>query len=156
MKNIAKRPGQQPNADIVALLNQSLADMLALKINAKQAHWNVKGENFIALHELFDKVSAQADAYADMLAERAVQLGGPAEGSIGHIAKRAARPDYPQTTDAQKHIRALSGQLMETSDHMRDAIDTSDHLGDAVSADIFTQIAGGLDKYQWFVSSHQK
>ena len=156
MKNTAKKPDQLSNTSLFALLNQSLADMLALKINAKQAHWNVKGESFIALHELFDKVSAQADEYADSIAERLVQLGGQAEGGASHIVKRAAHADYPQVTDAQKHVKALGNQLQETANQMREAIETSDSMDDAVTADLFTQIASGLDKYHWFVSSHQK
>lgn len=155
MKNIAKRPVANANADLVMLLNQSLADMLALKNNVKQAHWNVKGPNFIALHELFDKVATQVDLYADTIAERAVQIGGMAEGSIAHIAKRAAQTNHPQTTDAAKLVKAIGSQLKSVSDQMKEAIETSDHLDDAVTADMFTEIASGLDKYQWFVSSHQ-
>lgn len=155
MKNVAKKPDSRSNTSVIALLNQSLADLLALKINTKQAHWNVKGENFIALHEMFDKLATDVDQYADTIAERVQQLGGYSEGTLTHITKRAAHSDYVQTTDAQKHVRAIAAQLKATADSLREAIDTSDDLGDAVSADIYTQITGGLDKWHWFVSSHQ-
>jgi len=155
MKNVAKKTGALSNASMIALLNQSLADMLALKINAKQAHWNVKGENFISLHELFDKLATDADGYADTLAERVQQLGGYSEGSLAHITKRAAQANYVQTTDSQKHVKAIANQVKATADSLREAIDTSDNLGDKVTADIYTQITGGLDKWHWFISSHQ-
>src|SRR4051812_1926655 len=63
---------------MVPLLNQQLADCLDLQGQCKQAHWNVKGPAFIALHELFDKVSEAIEGYADLIAERLVQLGGVA------------------------------------------------------------------------------
>lgn len=155
MKNVAKKPDSRSNANVIALLNQTLADMLALKSNVKQAHWNVKGVSFIALHELFDQVATAVDGYADTIAERAVQLGGMAEGNIAHIAKRAGNANAPIVSDQQKLVRSVGDQLKAVADQVREAIDTADDLDDKVTADIFTQIAGGLDKYQWFVSSHQ-
>jgi starvation-inducible DNA-binding protein len=155
MKNIDKKPAAHANSQIVALLNQSLAELLSLKLNAKQAHWNIKGHNFIALHELFDRVATEVDGFADTVAERAVQLGSLAEGGVAHISKRASSASYPQTTDAVKHVKALASQLEMVANQLRDAIDTSAELGDAVTADSFTQITSGLDKLRWFVSAHQ-
>jgi len=154
MKNASKKPSANTNADVAALLNQSLAELLALKLNAKQAHWNVKGATFIALHELFDRVAAEVDGFADTIAERAVQIGSLAEGSLAHVNKRAAHANHPQTTDAEIHVKALSEQLEATANSLRDAIDTSADLGDAVTADTFTHVTSGLDKLRWFVSSH--
>src|SRR2546422_5087145 len=57
------------------LCNARLADAIDLQTQTKQAHWNVKGPHFIALHELFDKVNADVEDYVDLIAERAVQLG---------------------------------------------------------------------------------
>ena len=63
---------------VVEMLNEHLADAIDLHLQAKQAHWNIKGPNFVGLHELFDRIAAQADEYADLIAERAVALGGVA------------------------------------------------------------------------------
>src|SRR5947199_9089147 len=79
----------------VDLLNARLADCIDLQTQTKQAHWNVKGPNFIALHELFDKVNDEVQDYADDIAERAVQLGGVAEGTARTVAKRSALAEYP-------------------------------------------------------------
>src|SRR5215813_7833601 len=67
----------------VELLNARLADCIDLQTQTKQAHWNVKGPNFIALHELFDNINEEVEDYVDLIAERAVQLGGVAEGTAG-------------------------------------------------------------------------
>src|SRR5712671_7887518 len=67
---------------MIDLLNQELADVLDLGLQAKQAHWNVKGPNFIGPHELFDKVAEELEELTDNMAERAVELGDVALGTI--------------------------------------------------------------------------
>jgi starvation-inducible DNA-binding protein len=71
-----------------ALLNQRLASAVDLQKQMKQAHWNVKGPSFIGLHELFDKVAEAVEGYVDQIAERIVQLGGVAEGTMRMAASR--------------------------------------------------------------------
>src|SRR5215471_18122422 len=76
-------------AELIPLINQRLADALDLQLQLKQAHWNVKGPNFIGLHELFDEIHESVESYVDMIAERAVQLGGVAEGTARTVAGRS-------------------------------------------------------------------
>lgn len=155
---IAHHPKVKENVQpttMIVLLNQLLANTLDLKLSVKQAHWNVRGGNFIALHELFDKVSAQVEEYADMLAERAVQLGGTAHGDLQTIADQSVLPGYP--TDIHEgfdHVRVLIGLMGMLADAHRQAINTAENSDDKVTADLLTEIARGLDKYHWFVRSH--
>src|SRR5207342_2674600 len=96
-------------AKVVELLNARLADCIDLQTQTKQAHWNVKGPNFIALHELFDKVNEDVEDYVDEIAERAVQLGGTAEGTARMAAKRSSLSEYPaKAMDGRSHVDALS------------------------------------------------
>jgi starvation-inducible DNA-binding protein len=67
--------------EVISLLNQRLAACIDLQLQCKQAHWNVKGPTFIALHELFDKIDEDVENYSDLLAERVVQLGGTPAGA---------------------------------------------------------------------------
>src|SRR5438477_12000664 len=145
----------QKRADVVAVLNPRLADAIDLMHQAKQAHWNVKGPNFIALHKLFDEIVDAAEEYMDLLAERVVQLGGTAEGTIQMAAQRSALKEYPLQMSAERdHVAALSSALAAFGKSVRQAIDQSDELGDRDTADIFTEISRGTDKYLWFVEAH--
>src|SRR5690606_39481545 len=91
------------------LLGALLADAVDLQMQAKQAHWNVKGENFIALHELFDKVVIDAQGATDMIAERIMQLGGTAQGTVRVAARQSRLKEYPlNATGSDKHVDALS------------------------------------------------
>jgi starvation-inducible DNA-binding protein len=142
-------------AKIVELLNARLADCKDLQTQAKQAHWNVKGPNFIALHKLFDEINADVEDYVDEIAERAVQLGGVAEGTARMVAKRSTLPEYPLTaTDGRSHAEALSTALAAFGKLARKAIDESNELADLDTVDLFTEVSRGIDKWLWFVEAH--
>jgi starvation-inducible DNA-binding protein len=139
----------------IALLNARLADALDLHTQSKQAHWNVKGPSFIALHELFDKIAEETDGYVDDIAERITALGGIAEGTARVAAKKSSLKEYPlDITKGSDHVEALSNALAEFGTLVREAIDAASGFGDADTADLFTGISRGVDKYLWFVESH--
>ncbi len=140
---------------VVELLNARLADCIDLQTQTKQAHWNVKGPNFIGLHELFDKVNGEVEEYVDEIAERAVQLGGVAEGTARMVAKRSSLAEYPvNTVDGHSHVDALSSALAAFGKSARKAIDQANELGDLDTADLFTEVSRGIDKWLWFVEAH--
>lgn len=140
---------------IVELLNARLADCLDLQTQSKQAHWNVKGASFIALHKLFDEISTDVEGYVDEIAERAVQLGGVVEGTARTVAKRTSLPDYPaDAVDGQSHAEALSSALAAFGKSARKAIEEANHLRDLDTADLFTEVSRAIDKWLWFVEAH--
>lgn len=143
-------------AQVAGLLNARLADCIDLQTQCKQAHWNVKGPSFIALHKLFDEINEDVEEYVDLLAERVVQLGGVAEGTTRMVAGRTTLPDYPTVTDGEAHVDALSSALAGFGSVARKAIDQVDQLDDADTVDILTEISRGVDKWFWFVEAHQQ
>ena len=140
---------------VASLLQERLAEAVDLVTHAKQAHWNVKGPNFIALHELFDKVYDNAGEYVDLIAERIMQLGGTSEGTARVVAKRSQLPEYPLTiASGREHVEALSRSLAWFGEVIRQGIDKADEIGDKDTADIFTEISRSVDKDLWFVEAH--
>jgi starvation-inducible DNA-binding protein len=143
--------------EAIALLNQRLADCIDLQTQCKQAHWNVKGPTFIALHKLFDEINEDVEEYVDLLAERVVQLGGIAEGTVGIVAERSNLAGYPLTiSTGAEHVAALSDTLAAFGRTVRLGIEEMNDLKDADSADILTEISRGVDKWLWFVEAHQQ
>ena len=143
--------------EIAAMLQNRLADSIDLMLQAKQAHWNVKGRNFIALHELFDKVYTDTGIYVDLIAERIVQLGGIAEGTIRAAAERSDLPEYPlDISSGSKHVAELAHALAFYGEMIREAIDLSTQLQDANTSDILTQVLRDADKNLWFVEAHEQ
>jgi starvation-inducible DNA-binding protein len=146
---------EKVRGSLVETLNARLADSVDLMHQAKQAHWNVKGPTFIALHKLFDEIVDATEEYMDLVAERIVQLGGTAEGTIQVAAKHSTLKEYSISISAERdHVEALSSALAAYGKTVREAIDQSDKVGDKDTADIFTEISRGVDKYLWFVEAH--
>jgi starvation-inducible DNA-binding protein len=146
---------EEIRAKAVELLNARLADCIDLQTQTKQAHWNVKGPNFIALHEMFDGINEAVEDYVDDIAERAVQLGGIAEGTARMVAKRSSLREYPaNAVGGHSHVDALSAALAAFGTAARKAIDQANELGDLDTADVFTEISRGIDKWLWMVEAH--
>ena len=139
----------------ISELNGRLADSIALALAVKQAHWNVKGRNFIAVHELFDTVHTNLREQIDVMAERVQQLDGVAIGTAEKVSGATTLPEYPtDLTRAEDHIRALFDRFRDHGERLRIAIDATDEAGDADTADIFTAASRSLDKDLWFMESH--
>jgi starvation-inducible DNA-binding protein len=145
---------EETRNSVIGLLEPRLADAVDLQTQMKQAHWNVKGPNFIALHELFDKVTEDVEEYVDLLAERTVQLGGVAHGTVREVAPRTSLPEYPAARDGRHHVEAVVAALAAFGKSVRAAIDETDALGDRDTADLCTEISRGVDKWLWFVEAH--
>jgi starvation-inducible DNA-binding protein len=140
----------------VALLNRHLAAAIDLHAQVKQAHWNVRGPTFIAIHELFDKVADVVEEYSDKIAERAGTLGGTAEGTVQTAAERSFLEPYRLgVADATTHIAAVTEALASFGETVRNASDESDSFGDIDTSDLFTEISRGIDHQLWLVESHR-
>lgn len=158
-----KKPTILPDIDnnmrksMIALLNARVADAIDLKLAVKQAHWNIKGPGFIALHELLDEVSARVEDAYDTMAERVVQLDGHALGTTQIVAKATKLAPYPTDAVSQdEHIQGLSERFAAFAGSVREAIEDADKAGDAGTADIFTEVSRAIDKDAWFIAAHRK
>ena len=146
---------EKVRSQVIDLLQQQLSNAIDLSLQAKQAHWNVKGPTFIAMHELFDKVAEEIEDQVDLLAERIVQYGGVAAGTLQAVGKKTELPEYPaNAVSAAEHINALSHSMSSFGESARAGIETCDKLGDKVTADLLTEVTRANDKNLWFVEAH--
>ena len=140
----------------VALLNKHLAAAIDLHGQLKQAHWNVRGPTFMAIHKLFDDVAATALETSDLIAERAAGLGGTAEGTVQVASAKSYLVPYELgVANEAKHVFAVSAALAAFGQSIREAAALSTTQGDATTADLFTEISRGVDQQLWFVESHR-
>ena len=141
--------------EIIQILNARLADTLDLKLQTKHAHWNVKGSDFIQLHELFDEVATHLEAHSDLIAERITAVGGVANGTTRQAAAASSIPEYDlNAVDGLAHVAALVERLAKLTNQARTDIDRADELDDKGTSDLLTQIVRDADKDLWFLEAH--
>ncbi|MCQ8241758.1 DNA starvation/stationary phase protection protein Dps [Rhizosaccharibacter radicis] len=139
----------------IEVLNARLADGLDVALITKQAHWNLKGPQFIGIHEMLDGFRTEQDDLNDKMAERITAIGGTAFGTTQAIAERSQLSPYP--TDIYRisdHLAALIDRFSVYANAVREAIDTTDDAGDPDTADLFTEISRAMDKQLWFLEAH--
>ena len=138
---------------LVEHLNQSLANLTDLASAYDHAHWNVAGPHFAQLHELFDRFADQTRTYMDMLAERAVTLGGTARGTIQAVAEASTLPAFPLTERSQwRLVEELILRLEHVASDLRQAMDAS--ADEAATEDVFIEVLRGIEKQHWMLREH--
>ncbi|MDZ7800856.1 MAG: DNA starvation/stationary phase protection protein Dps [Trueperaceae bacterium] len=141
--------------ELVSLLNQQMADNADLHSQTKQAHWNVKGPDFMQLHLLFDQVAGVVEPFTDELAERVTALGGYATGTVRMAAETSTLPEFPtDATDGNAHLKALSERWAAYAASTRAALQRAGELGDPTTEDLFTEISREIDKSLYFLEAH--
>jgi starvation-inducible DNA-binding protein len=140
---------------LVTLLNRTLACTVDLRTQVTQASWNVKGPDFSQLQILFATTATELDAYAGLMAECIVVLGGVAWGTVRTAALQSTLPEYPGDIAAgNAHALALAERFGAYTTAMRDAIAHATDVGDADTAAVYTDISRGVDKRLQFLEAH--
>lgn len=140
---------------VISFLNEDLAATSDLYSQTKQAHWNVKGENFYQLHGLFDEIAEGIEEVSDQIAERVTALGGYAMGTVRMAADSSYLKEYTcHSSKSMDHVKELSRQYTEYAGKMRERIDLTADLGDMSTSDLYTEISRKADKYLWFLEAH--
>src|SRR6266496_510658 len=122
---------------------------------SRWAHWNVKGINFIQLHELFDSVAAHIEEQTDTIAERVVTLGGVANGTAREATAHSGLKEADlSASDGLSQLKWLVHNVAHHANALREAVSASEDLDDKITADLFTSVTRELDKDLWFLEAH--
>ena len=154
-RNFAEPLSENVRGEMSSLLNEALASGIDLTLAVKQAHWNLKGTGFIGVHELLDDVADRMRERVDLMAERAVIIGGVAKGTVRTAAKETKLDAYPEDViEITDHLQHLSDRFVAYGKQIRDAIDSAGDAGDEDTADLFTEVSRGIDKDAWFIGAN--
>ena len=139
----------------IAALGARMADAIDLALAIKHAHWNVRGPQFIAVHEMLDTLRTQMDDHVDTMAERISQLAGTPQGTLQGVSGATSLPAYPADAKTiEAHLTALADRYGAFANAVRKDIEAVDEAGDPTSADVLTQVSRGVDKSLWFIEAH--
>jgi starvation-inducible DNA-binding protein len=146
---------EQVRATSIGLLNQTLADLSAVTMQLKHAHWNVKGIEFYQLHELFEDLYERFEPHIDAVAERASALGGRPMGTAPAVARQTAIPQLSHAAlDGQSLLREIADRLSVLDATLYQQLETANQQGDLDTADLLNEVSRDVTKAQWFVESH--
>lgn len=155
MNTTASPLAESDRAKIIAALNVRLADAADLYNAAKVAHWNVRAPNFKEMHALFADVASMLSSQADLIAERAVQLGGMAEGTTTQIGEGTTLDEYPSgLVTGIDHINALMARLTEYNAGLHEAMGLADDKGDVNTVTLLSDASLEVEKIAWMLSAH--
>jgi len=132
-----------------AVLQATLVDLVDLSLIAKQAHWNVVGQNFRSAHLQLDELVAAARQYTDDVAERANAIGISPNGKAKTVVESSGVPEYPDNWQTvESTVAAIVDILGEIIKRLRKRIDETDK-SDLVTQDLLIEIAAELEKQHW-------
>ncbi|WP_308799638.1 Dps family protein [Agromyces silvae] len=138
---------------VAQFLTPVVHQLVALAVNGKQAHWHVRGHNFIEVHEYLDQVVEHAQDAADLAAERVIALGLPIDARLETVAKSGATAPKAGFKQADETIADVVAQIDLATEKVNAAITGLAEL-DPASQDIAISIRQTLDKDRWFLSAH--
>ncbi|MXP51029.1 DNA starvation/stationary phase protection protein Dps [Pantoea sp. SoEX] len=138
--------------NMIDKLNCILANLIDLSLITKQAHWNIRGNNFIAIHKMLDDCYYTIIKHQDIIAERIVQLNGIALGTIQVIYGKTSLKNYPLNIDKiQNHLQELIRRYNIVITNNTKEIDD---IKDVVTNDILISLTRDLDKCLWLIESN--
>ena len=136
------------------VLQERLVALTDLHLTLKHIHWNVVGENFIAVHEMLDPQVDVVRLAADDIAERIAAMGGQPVGTPGALVEARAWDDYPLLRGTvAEHLSALDHVYIGVVTGHRAAFERLADL-DTVSHDMVVQQTKDLEQFQWFIRAH--
>jgi len=146
---------QKTKTALIEDLNTTLATTIDLQMQVKQAHWNVKGPQFVSRHELFEAVASRLRSSADMIAERAATLGGYAGGTVRMSAEASKLPEYElNAVDGRHHIKTLVDRFATYTELLRDSIEKAEAHKEPATIDLYTEVLRTTELDMWFLESH--
>jgi starvation-inducible DNA-binding protein len=149
------RSGRADEQPVVDQLNLMVAVAADLRSQVKQAHWNVVGPNFIALHRLFDEQATILLAHVDLYAERVRALQSSPKGTVRQAAECSTLDEFPMgEVHEEEAVRLILDRFEQYSRGLTDAMKQAEDAEDLTTQDIFIEGQQQADLQAYFLRSH--
>ena len=138
-------------ANVVAALQNLLADFQIYYTNLRGFHWEIKGRGFFVLHEKFESMYDDAASKVDEIAERILTLGGTPENKYSGYLKVARIPEVSGVSTSREAVENVLGTYKHFIAEERKLIDLANEANDAVTADMLTGYLKEQEKMIWML-----
>jgi starvation-inducible DNA-binding protein len=143
-------------AKVAHALNGILADEFLLYLKTRNAHWNVEGPDFHAMHLFFESQYNQLDDIMDEVAERIRMLGHYAPATLkAYLELTHLSEQSREKNDSKGFIKELLGDHESVITHLRENINLfANDLQDAGTSDFITGLMETHEKMAWMLRAH--
>lgn len=136
-------------------LQPCLCDLVDLALLLKQAHWTLKGERFLSIHEQLDGIIDDVREAVDDIAERMAQIGVAPDGRSRVVAEHARLEPYPGGfVDVPECVTLVSDRLARAAKNLRDARDAVAEP-DPITEDLLIDKIGELEEHLWMLQAQE-
>jgi starvation-inducible DNA-binding protein len=147
VKTVTDNFPERARSALIKLCNDRLADAVDLQLQCKHAYWNTTDPDLATLRELFDELNESVEDYSDRIAGRTVEIGGVADSTERVVATWSHVLCSPDAI-CRNHAQTIATSLASFGELVRRTIDTTNEFSDFVSAEMFTEISEGVDKWR--------
>jgi starvation-inducible DNA-binding protein len=139
--------------EAAGILQRLLTDIIDLTLQAKQAHWNLRGSEFRSIHLQLDELGEAGRAYADRLAERCLALGVAADGRVASVAANTDLDPFPEgRLEVKQVIEYVADRLRTVSEAGRSRLARLEQV-DPVSQSLVCEFLEQIEKQLWMFES---
>jgi starvation-inducible DNA-binding protein len=145
--------GNEDRKKIAQGLAAVLADSYTLYLMTHNFHWNVTGQQFVSLHQMFMTQYTEQWNALDLIAERIRALGYPAPGTTKEFAQMASVREVDGVPKAVEMIRHLVAAQEATARTARKLLPLVNEVNDAPTGEILGQRLEVHEKNAWMLRS---
>ncbi|MEM8973469.1 MAG: ferritin-like domain-containing protein [Pseudomonadota bacterium] len=139
------------------ILRQVTAGYIDTAMAARQARWNVRGQDPATWHGIFEACHIDLDAHADALAERVVDIGSLPPGTVQVVTTTTSLVPFPAEMREQVDLaEALTVRLGQLATLTRRAIAQFEISGDPVTINHLAKASATVEKYLWVIESQSR
>ena len=149
-----RKEGARATQRSARALQATLVELQALQLQTKQAHWNVSGTLFWPLHAMLEEHYQGIAKMSDLVAERLLAVGHPADGRPRTIIDDADLPEIAEGyLDDAWCLTFFASQYATVSDRLLERI-TEIEESDPTTANLLQELQHLLDKADWQMRAH--
>lgn len=140
--------------NVVASLQQLLADFQVYYTNLRGFHWNIKGHDFFVLHSKFEELYNDAAAKVDELAERVLMLGGVPLSKFSDYLKVSRVVEVDKVSHGEEALKNILDSYRYFISEERKLLSLASEVKDEVTVALMSDYLKEQEKMVWMLTAY--
>lgn len=151
---ISKRP-QIDFPKTKEVLNQAVADLSVAISIIHQAHWYMRGQDFLTLHPKMDEFMDSLNAHLDEMSERLITIGGAPFSTLSEFSAHSNLVEKSGSYEVTmvEHLQRTLEVYQYLANLFYTGLEITDQEGDDSSNGLFSDALAEADKTIWMLQA---